>query len=45
MQLPACHVFILKGVLSYLNNTAYIYAVHLTMLIEDFDTTIDMFVP
>jgi len=35
----------LKGALFYVNSTVYIHALHFTLVIEDFDTTIDMFVP
>jgi hypothetical protein len=36
---------ILKGALFCVNNLVYIHALHFTLVIEDFDTTIDMFVP
>jgi len=36
---------ILKGALFCVNNIVYIHALHFTLVIEDFDTTIDMFVP
>jgi hypothetical protein len=36
---------ILKGALFCVNNIVYIHALHFTLVIEDFDTTIDMIVP
>jgi len=34
----------LKGAFFCVNNIVYIHALHFTLVIEDFDTTIDMFI-